>query len=68
MDRIEHKLTPVYWFEWGIVALCDMESIAGCDADDPCNDCPHNHLKQVLRESKQMAKVYHSRIIEKFNI
>jgi hypothetical protein len=42
------KLIPVYWFESGIIALCDKDNIKGCDADDDCEKCKHNKLSEVL--------------------
>ena len=52
MDKIKSKLTPIYWFEHGIIALCDKDDIACCDADQDCGECKHNHLKEVLKQIK----------------
>jgi len=54
-DFIKTKLTPVYWFESGIIALCDKESIAGCDADDDCSKCEHNLIGKVLANGDEKA-------------
>lgn len=54
-DFIKTKLTPVYWFESGIIALCDKESNAGCDADDDCSKCEHNLIGKVLANVDEKA-------------
>ena len=58
MDIIKVKLKPIYWFEHGIIALCDREDIISCDADEDCNECKSNHLKQVIIQSKKAAQSF----------
>ena len=55
---IKVKLTPVYWFEHGIIALCSKDNIKSCDADDDCDECPNNHLREVLEQSKKKAQSF----------
>ncbi len=58
MEIIKVKLKPIYWFEHGIIALCDKEVTISCDADEDCNECKNNHLKQVIIQSQRTAQSF----------
>ncbi len=59
MSEIKTKLTPIYWFEYGVIALCDKDDTTCCDADQDCSECKNNHLKEIFVQAKKTIDSFH---------